>query len=81
MRFEPFVGVAPPRFMEPFSGLKRKHDDGRLVARDPETAVPRLYDSESIELRQNRPAYRGREQIIARVIRDLHENTGLGMRT
>jgi deoxycytidylate deaminase len=80
VHFQPFVGVAPRRYMELFAGVTRKHDDGRLVEWDPETAKPRLADGEPDEMRQNRPGYRVREQLVSRLVLDLHKTTGLGMK-
>lgn len=40
--FEPFIGVAPRRFDEMFSGLKRKNDDGTILDFDPSQAGPRV---------------------------------------
>jgi deoxycytidylate deaminase len=40
--FEPFIGVAPRRHDDLFSGLKRKEDDGSIIAFDPQHAAPRV---------------------------------------
>lgn len=80
VHLEPFVGVAPRRYMELFSGVTRKRDDGRLAEWDSTTAQPRLTDVEPKEMRQNRPAYRVRERIVSQLVPELAKATGLGMK-
>lgn len=81
LHFEPFVGVAPHRYLELFGGIARKREDGQLVEWREESAMPRLFDLPPAELRQNQPAYRVREQLLARVVEDLEAESGLKMRT
>jgi cytidine deaminase len=80
VHFQPFVGVAPRRYMELFSGVERKHDDGHLMRWSPKSATPRLADAEPEEMRQNHPAYRVREALVARRVGELKKTTGLGMK-
>ena len=49
VRFEPYLGIGPRRFLDYFSmhlgdgyALRRKSDDGKLVAWDKATAAPRV---------------------------------------
>jgi cytidine deaminase len=42
VHFEPFVGLAPRRYLELFVMIKRKENNGELVKWDPAIAVPRL---------------------------------------
>jgi deoxycytidylate deaminase len=53
VHFQPFVGVAPRRYMELFSGLERKRDDGQLIQWEPEgqpTAFRRRAGGDATEL-------------------------------
>jgi deoxycytidylate deaminase len=81
LHFEPFVGVAPHRYLELFGGIRRKEDDGTLVEWNAATALPRLFDAPPSELRQNQPAYRVREQLLARIVEERENASGLKMRT
>jgi cytidine deaminase len=45
VHFEPFVGVAPRRYMQLFAMLKRKGRDGKIIGFDRKRAVPRLESS------------------------------------
>ena len=81
LHFEPFVGVAPHRYFELFGGIRRKDHDGTLVEWNAATALPRLFDASPAELRQNQPAYRVREQLLARVVEERENASGLKMRT
>jgi deoxycytidylate deaminase len=78
--FNSFVGVAPRRFAEFFTWSRRKRDDGRLLTWDGATAVPRLADSEPPELRQNRPAYRVREDLILGLLNRVQGERGLRLK-
>jgi hypothetical protein len=80
LHFEPFVGVAPHRYFELFGGIRRKDDDGTLVDWEASTALPRFFDAQPVELRQNQPAYRVRELLLARVVEDREGASGLKMR-
>ncbi|MGH2878428.1 MAG: deaminase [Solirubrobacteraceae bacterium] len=81
LHFEPFVGVAPHRYLELFGDIKRKNDDGTLVDWDATTAIPRLFDAPPTELRQNQPSYRVRELLLARAIEERESASGLKMRS
>lgn len=84
VRFEPFVGVAPPRYLELFDAqerarrghMARKDRAGRVQTFDPRSAVPVFKDAEPEELRPALPAYRQRELIALdhyRSLRGLQE--------
>lgn len=79
--FEPFVGIAPRRYAELFTWARRKGDDGTLLAWDARTAKPRLADSEAIELRQSRPAYRVHEYLIMPLLTKLQAERGPRLKT
>lgn len=79
--FEPFVGVAPRRYVEFFSWSRRKDDQtGKLLQWDPKTARPRFSDEDPSELRQHQPAYRVREDLVMFLLSELQEDTGLTVR-
>lgn len=80
LHFEPFVGVAPHRYMELFGMGKRKEKNGTLVEWGQALAVPRLSDAPPDELRQNQPAYRVREQLLARVVGECEQDSGLKLK-
>ncbi len=70
IHFEPFVGVAPRRYLSYFDAafredseehLNRKDDDGRIASFDKKQAVPLFPDLEPVGLRPSDPAYRFRE--------------------
>jgi hypothetical protein len=58
-----------------------KEHDGTLAEWNAATALPRLFDAPPSELRQNQPAYRVREQLLARVVEERENASGLKMRT
>lgn len=73
VRFEPFVGVAPGRYMQLFSAPKRKYPSGALVAWSEKTAQPRLSDLEPEELRTNLLPYLLRERNAQELLSEIHE--------
>ncbi len=79
--FNPFVGVAPRRYAELFTWQRRKNNDGTLSLWDRTTAKPRLHDSEPVELRQNRPAYRVREDLTIALLTRIQTNKTLRLKT
>ncbi len=79
--FEPFVGVAPSRYIECFEWKRRKDDrNGKLLKRDPQTARPRFDDKDVPELRQYQPAYRIREYLVMDLLRRVQQESGLTVR-
>ena len=73
VRFEPFVGIAPSRYMELFSAPKRKHPSGALVEWSERSAQPRLMDLEPEELRMGRLPYLFRESNAQELLGVIHE--------
>lgn len=80
VRFEPFVGVAPRRYTELFTWPRRKQDDGTLLPWDQTTAKPRLADSEALELRNTRPAYRVHEYFIIKRLTQVQADSSLHLK-
>ena len=78
--FNPFVGVAPRRYTEFFSWTRRKDEDGQLLEWVGTKAVPRLGDAEPPELRQNRPAYRVREDLISGLLDRIQDQHGVRLK-
>ena len=60
--FQPFVGLAPPRYFDLFTKLKREEPDGQAVRWDPAASVPRLVVDD--------PAYRLTERFFLRGLSD-----------
>jgi len=79
--FNPFVGVAPRRYAELFTWQRRKEPDGSLFGWDGDVAKPRLLDAEPAELRQNRPAYRVREDLVQALLTRIQNEKGVCLRT
>lgn len=71
VRFEPFTGVAPRRYMELFDMPARKHDSGELVRWERATAMPRLADLEPWDLRTERLPYLWRERAAQHLLGDV----------
>jgi deoxycytidylate deaminase len=78
--FNPFVGVAPRRYAELFTWQRRKRRDGSLFGWDGDTSKPRLLDAEPIELRQNRPAYRVREDLVRALLTRTQNEKGVRLK-
>ncbi len=79
--FNPFVGVAPRRYAELFTWQRRKKQDGSLFGWDGDMSKPRLLDAEPVELRQNRPAYRVREDLVQALLTRIQNETGVRLKT
>jgi deoxycytidylate deaminase len=73
VRFEPFVGVAPSRYLEMFSMPQRKLKTGALVDWSGASAEPRLLDLEPVELRGERLPYLLRERHAQDLLADIIE--------
>jgi deoxycytidylate deaminase len=80
LKCEPFVGIAPRRYLELFDAgwredkpeyFSRKTKDGTIVAFDPETASPVLSDLELADLRPMAPAYLNREALAVELLARL----------
>jgi hypothetical protein len=79
--FEPFVGVAPRRYVEFFAWNRRKDNrNGKLLKWDPQTARLRFGDEDAPELRQHQPAYRMREYLVMHLLRRVQLESGLAVR-
>jgi len=74
VRFEPFVGVSPSRYMEMFAMPQRKDDSGALADWSPTTAQPRLADLEPEELRIDLLPYLVRERNAQELLFDILEH-------
>jgi deoxycytidylate deaminase len=80
VNFQPFVGIAPRRYMEIFKwDRKRKDRDGTVLKFDPKTAVARLADLDPAELVGDRPPYLVREALAQKLVRFMQTSTGLGL--
>ena len=73
VRFEPFVGVGPRRYMEMFEAPERKLTSGKLVEWTAGNAQPRLADLEPDELRFEVLPYLLRERAAEDVLHDIVE--------
>jgi deoxycytidylate deaminase len=73
VRFEPFVGVGPERYLEMFSMPQRKLKSGALVEWSDASAEPRLLDLEPVELRGERLPYLLRERHAQDLLADIIE--------
>jgi deoxycytidylate deaminase len=71
VRFEPFVGVSPTRYMEMFMAPARKEPSGELVRWSATTAEPRLADVEPVELRNDPLLYLVRERHAQELLLDI----------
>ncbi|HKH65370.1 MAG TPA: deaminase [Solirubrobacterales bacterium] len=77
VQFEPFVGVAPRRYLELFEAANRKEDDGTVVDPVPSEADLNIPDIEPEDLQQEIPSYRQRETIALDLVGDRFDKTGL----
>jgi deoxycytidylate deaminase len=90
VQFEPFVGVAPRRYLELFDALsrerwghpKRKNKRGEPLDFDGvrATATPVFSDLEQKDLRPTVPIYRHRERRVVDLLKDLFDRTKLGLK-
>jgi deoxycytidylate deaminase len=77
VQFEPFVGVAPRRYLELFEAANRKEDDGTVVDPVPSEATLNIPDIEPEDLQQEIPSYRQRETIALDLVGDRFDKTSL----
>lgn len=78
VNFEPFVGIAPVRYMDVFQWhRKRKNPDGTRLEFDPKTATARLSDVDPDELVGDRPPYVVREALVQKLVSFTEEKSGL----
>jgi deoxycytidylate deaminase len=73
VRFEPFVGVSPARYMQMFLAPARKDPSGALVEWSAKVAEPRLSDLEPEELRMDVLPYLLRERTAQELLGEIHE--------
>lgn len=71
VRFEPFVGVGPRRYLELFEAPPRKDKLGKIPEFDPTHAQPRLSDLDPPDLRQEYLHYLRRERLAQDLLRDI----------
>jgi cytidine deaminase len=79
VHFEPFVGVAPRRYLEFFGAEYRKEADGRIVRFVPSEAWPRIDDLEPDDLRPREERYTQREELALDLLGEIMESTGIGL--
>jgi cytidine deaminase len=80
VQFEPFVGVAPRRYLDLFEAGKRKEDDGTVVEPVPSEALPKIQELGPDDLRPMIPEYRQREVLALDLLDEIFKTTGLGFR-
>jgi cytidine deaminase len=80
VQFEPFVGVAPRRYLDLFEAGKRKEDDGRIVEFIPSDAKPRIMDLEPDDLRPREERYTQREELALELLGEVMQGTGVALR-
>lgn len=90
VRFEPFVGVAPRRYLELFDAMGRgrlghpRRKDAKGETLDfgilRRTAKPVFSDLEQEKLRPTVPIYRHRERRAVDLLKDLFDRTKLGLK-
>jgi len=78
VQFEPFVGVAPRRYLDLFEASKRKDDDGAVLVPIPSEAMLNIPDVELEDLRPEIPGYRQREALALDFLKEVFDTTGLG---
>jgi cytidine deaminase len=64
--FEPFVGIAPRKYVELFTMRDRKQDDGKAIPFDRAKAIPRLVGSPRSYLAAETIAFAELEKVIQR---------------
>ena len=77
VQFEPFVGVAPRRYLDLFEASKRKADDGTVLVPVPSEASLNIPDVELDDLRPKIPSYRQREALAIDLLNEEFDRTGL----
>lgn len=80
VQFEPFVGVAPRRYLDLFEAGKRKDDDGVVLEHVPSDASLNIPDVELEDLRPEIPGYRQKEALALDFLKEVFDTTGLGFR-
>ena len=72
VRFEPFVGIGPRRYLELFEAPSRKDQvTGEVHKFEPRTAQPRLSDLDPIDLRRDDLHYIRRERLAQELLRNI----------
>jgi hypothetical protein len=79
VHFEPFVGVAPRRYLDFFEPGRRKDDDGHIVRFVPSEAWPRIDDLEPDDLRPREERYTQREELARDLLGEIMASTGIGL--
>ncbi len=80
VQFEPFVGVAPRRYLDLFEAASRKQEDGKVVKHVPSEASLNIPDVEIDDLRPKIPAYLQREALALDLLDEEFDRTGLRIR-
>lgn len=80
VQFEPFVGVAPRRYLDLFEATRRKEEDGTVMEPVPSEASPKIQDEGPVDLQPEIPEYRQREVLALDLLDEVFETTGLGFR-
>lgn len=80
VQFEPFVGVAPRRYLDLFAAIRRKDDEGHVIQPIPSEAILSIPDVELDDLRPEIPGYRQRETLALDFLKEVLETSGLGSR-
>lgn len=80
VQFEPFVGVAPRRYLDLFEAGRRKEEDGTVLELVPSEALPKIQEIGPADLRPTIPEYRQREVLALDLLDEIFTTTGLGFR-
>lgn len=80
VQFEPFVGVAPRRYLDLFEATRRKDEDGVVLVPVPSEATLNIPDVELEDIRPEIPGYRQREALALDFLNEVFDTTGLGFR-
>jgi cytidine deaminase len=80
VQFEPFVGVAPRRYLDLFEAASRKHEDGKVVRHVPSEASLNIPDVELDDLQPEIPSYRQREALALDLLNEIFDTTDLRIR-
>jgi len=80
VQFEPFVGVAPRRYLDLFEAASRKDDDGKVVRHVPSEASLNIPNVELDDLQPEIPGYRQREALALDLLNEVFDTTGLRIR-
>ena len=75
VRFEPFVGIGPRRYLTLFEARERKdRTTGKAHCFAPASAQPRLDDRDPPDLRRDYLHYIGRERLAQELLRDITDH-------